>query len=249
MALRPEECYTARRMNERQAKLLMTIIDQFVQTALPVGSKRLLETSDFAVSSATIRAEMAMLEDEGFLVQPHISAGRVPTAKGYRMFVQKFMDPTDQEQTVRTQFSRFRDEYFKHKDQERVYDAVAMMARMVPNISFATIPHREQVYYMGLSNVLKQPEFQENPKMAASVVEVLEGNLTNALSHLSVDDEIRYYIGEENILPQMQSCSLIVRSYEFRGAHGTIGILGPLRMDYAYNTVALDIVTDLLQTY
>lgn len=236
-------------MNERQAKLLAAIIDQFIQTALPVGSKRLLEAQEFPVSSATIRAEMAQLEDEGFLVQPHVSAGRIPTPKGYRMYVEKFMDPTSHERSVRARFDGLKEQYFRRKDQERVYDAVALLSRMIQNVSFATVPHRDQVYYLGLANVLRQPEFSEDPRMASSVVEVLENRLTEILSDVTVDDETRYYIGEENLLPQIVSCGLMVRRYKVRDSEGVIGVLGPVRMDYGYNTVALDMVTDMLNSY
>ncbi|MEK7137545.1 MAG: heat-inducible transcription repressor HrcA, partial [Patescibacteria group bacterium] len=86
-------------MNSRQSKLLAAIIDQFIQTAEPVGSRRLLEAGNFTVSSATIRAEMMTLEDEGFLTQPHVSAGRIPTAIGYRVYVREFMEPSREERS------------------------------------------------------------------------------------------------------------------------------------------------------
>ena len=71
-------------MNDRQAKLLVAIIDQFIQTAEPVGSKNLLEHSNFCVSCATIRNEMRVLGEEGYIEQPHVSAGRVPTAEAIK---------------------------------------------------------------------------------------------------------------------------------------------------------------------
>ena len=91
-------------MDIRQAKLLQAIIDQFIETALPVGSKKLLESAEFSVSSATIRSEMSELEELGFLAQPHTSAGRIPTVQGYRMYVQQFMKPTSHERAVRARF-------------------------------------------------------------------------------------------------------------------------------------------------
>lgn len=134
----------------------------------------------------------------------------------------------------------------QRKDQERVYDAIALLARMMPDVSFAAVPHRERVYYLGLANVLKQPEFQVNPVLASTVVEVLENRLTTILANLEIDDIIRYYIGDEHVLPQIQSCGLLVKQYTIRGEKGVIGILGPHRMDYAFNTVALDLVSKLL---
>jgi transcriptional regulator of heat shock response len=105
------------------------------------------------------------------------------------------------------------------------------------------------VYYLGLANVLRQPEFQANPALASGVVEVLEDHLSNLLTKVEVDEKVRYYIGEDHILPQFQSCSLMVTEYSLRDHRGAIGILGPMRMDYAYNTVALDLMTDLLRSY
>lgn len=235
-------------MDARQSKLLAAIIDQFIATAEPVGSKRLLQAAHFAISSATIRSEMMALEDEGYLTQPHISAGRVPTAIGYRMYVQECMESSREERVVRRKFETLKEQYLMRKDQERVYEAVALLAQMIPNVSFATVPHRDQVFYMGFANVLRQPEFQGDSLLASSVAEVLEHRLTSLLSSIPIDENIRYYIGEEHLLRELQSCSLMVTSYKVRRQEGVIGILGPMRMDYAYNTVALDLVADLLRS-
>ncbi|MBI3619454.1 hypothetical protein HY213_05485 [Candidatus Peregrinibacteria bacterium] len=236
-------------MNSRQAKLLAAIIDQFIETATPIGSKHLLEAGGelFCLSGATIRNEMRVLGDEGYLEQPHISAGRVPTAKGYRVYVKEFMEPSVHERRVRQKFATLKEQYFQRKDQERAYEAVALLSQMIPNVAFATVPHKPRVYYLGLANALRQPEFALNPRLATTVVEVLEERLSNLLEHIEVDEQVRYYIGDEHVLPQIQSCSLIVQEYRVRGNGGVIGILGPMRMDYGYNTVALELVRELLQ--
>ncbi|ALM10080.1 MAG TPA: hypothetical protein DEB30_03635 [Candidatus Peribacter riflensis] len=236
-------------MDVRQSKLLVAIIDQFIESALPVGSKRLLESGDFCCSSATLRNEMARLTEEGFLEQPHVSAGRIPTAKGYRMYVQELLEPTRHEITVRRRFQSLKEQYFQRKDQERVYEAVALLAHMIPNVAFAKVPHKPQVYYLGLSNVLKQPEFQGDPRLGSGIAEVLEEHLHRLLSTIEVDERVRYYIGDEHLLPQIPSCSLMVTKYMVRGEGGIIGILGPMRMDYAYNAVALDLIADLLRSH
>lgn len=236
-------------MNTRQSKLLVAIIDQFIQTGVPVGSQELLRHhADLRWSCATVRNEMRALGEEGFIAKPHISAGRVPTAKGYRMYVRDFMEPSAQERRVRQRFQTLKEVYFQRKDQERVYDAVLLLSRMMPNIAFATVPHKPGVHYVGLANALRQPEFQADPLLAMGVVETLEGTLAAFLDQVEVDERVRYYIGEEHLLPQLQSCSVLVTSYALRGQRGVIGIMGPLRMDYAYNTVALDLIADLLRS-
>lgn len=235
-------------MNARQAKLLGTIIDEFIRTGIPVGSRHIIDQGFFPLSCATIRNEMRSLGEEGFLEQPHISAGRVPTAKGYRMYVQDLLQPTSYEADVRRRFLSLKEQYIRRKEQEMTEEVVALLSHMTPNVAFATVPHKERVYFLGLANTLRQPEFQENPQLATGVVEILESRLSDVLSQAQVDERIRYYIGDEHLLPQIQSCSMLVRRYQLRGDDGVIGILGPMRMDYGYNTVALDLAADLLMS-
>jgi len=234
-------------MNSRQAKLLSAIIDQFIETAIPVGSHHILEGGLFPVSGATIRNEMRVLGEEGLIEQPHTSAGRVPTVKGYRMYVQEFMNPSTQERAVRSRFETLREQYVQHKDRERAYEAVALLSNMTPNVSFATVPHRERVIYLGLSNAMRLPEFQGNPGFVSGIVEVLEKKLVELLDKIDLSDQVRYCIGEKNLCSEFESCSMLVTSYTIRGQRGAIGILGPTRMDYGYNTVALDMIASLLR--
>ena len=234
-------------MNQRQARLLRVIIDQFIESAIPVGSRKLLESAEFSVSSATIRSEMSELEELGFLEQPHVSSGRVPTVKGYRTYVKDFMTPSSHERELRTRFLDLKDQYFQHKDRERAYEAVALLANMVPNVAFATVPHRERVYYLGLANTVRQPEFQADSSLVSGVVEVLERRLADLVDHIHLTDDVQYYIGEKDLCPEFASCSMLITTYRIRDQVGAIGILGPTRMDYSFNTIALDMVTDLIR--
>lgn len=235
-------------MNERQSRLLQAIIDEFITTALPVGSKQIVEKGYFDVSGATVRNEMQILAEEGFIVQPHTSSGRIPTAQGYRMYVREHMKPTAHEKQVRKQFETLKEQYMQRKDQEFVYDAVAMLSRMTPNVVFATVPHKDRVFYLGLCNVLRQPECLIDPRMASGIAEVLEESFSTLMDSMQIDEKIRYYIGDENAFEQISSCSVMITSYNVRGTEGAIGILGPMRMDYSYNTVALDLVADMIRT-
>lgn len=79
-------------LTSRQTLILKTIIDEFTSTAEPVGSKRLMTLLDIQVSSATLRNEMAILEDYGLLEKTHTSSGRIPSSKGYRYYVENLMD-------------------------------------------------------------------------------------------------------------------------------------------------------------
>ena len=76
-------------LDERKLAVLRAIVEDYVSTTEPVGSKSLVDRHGLDVSPATIRNDMAVLEDQGFIAQPHTSAGRIPTEKGYRLFVDR----------------------------------------------------------------------------------------------------------------------------------------------------------------
>ena len=79
-------------LTERKKRILRVVIENYIETAEPVGSKTIAESSGLDISSATIRNEMADLEELGYLEQPHTSAGRIPSPKGYRLYVNELMD-------------------------------------------------------------------------------------------------------------------------------------------------------------
>ncbi|MFP5322940.1 MAG: heat-inducible transcriptional repressor HrcA [Acidimicrobiia bacterium] len=97
-------------LDDRKASILRAVVQEYIETAQPVGSGRIAETPGVDVSSATVRNEMAVLESEGYLAQPHTSAGRIPTEKGYRYFVDTIGAPGalrgDQARQVRDFFAR-----------------------------------------------------------------------------------------------------------------------------------------------
>src|SRR5512142_2842165 len=82
-------------LSERQEFILALVIHDYIESAQPVGSARLVEHFGLDVSSATVRNELAFLTEAGFLRQPHTAAGRVPTEEGYRYFVRQLMGQTD----------------------------------------------------------------------------------------------------------------------------------------------------------
>jgi heat-inducible transcriptional repressor len=107
-------------LTERQERILKAIVEVYIQTALPVASEALARDHGLGVSSATIRNEMAELEAEGFIYQPHTSAGRIPSEHGYRYFVQRLMHeqriPHAEQLTIRHQFHQvalFREQWLQ----------------------------------------------------------------------------------------------------------------------------------------
>jgi transcriptional regulator of heat shock response len=234
---------------ERRKKVLNAIVKHFIQTAEPVGSQTILVSYHFHVSPATIRNDMMTLEEDGFIFQPHTSAGRVPTDKGYRAFVDEIADYDLVREQALTTIKKIQLEYTTQKVREGLYDAVSLLARATNMASFATTPDNPRTFFLGMSNVLRQPEFIGDTVHASEVIEVLEksDNFVKTLASLNItDDSAKAFIGEESILPQIQSCSIIVTKYNKGGFSGYLGILGPKRMNYPFNLVILEEVRKLL---
>jgi heat-inducible transcriptional repressor len=127
-------------LTDRRSTLLNLIVEEYVDTALPVGSKYIVSKHDIPVSSATVRAEMARLEEEGYISQPHTSAGRVPSDKGYRYYVESLMAEEalawEERETIRHQFhqtERAMEQWFQL--------AAAVLAHSVSNFAVVTSPH------------------------------------------------------------------------------------------------------------
>jgi heat-inducible transcriptional repressor len=219
-------------MTERQIKLLGTIIEQYAEVAAPVGSVTLAKL--FGVSSATIRSEMVKLEDLGYIRQPHTSAGRIPTDKGYRFYVNLLTETRDDEATP--QFDRsaraIDARVAGHVDRtdRAIRSAVDSLVDLTHNLGLATIG--DQLYISGMGNLFAQPEFAstEHVQQIARLLDNLEPWLREA----SPNEPLNVYIGAENPIGKSSGASLIIS--RFRSPYSDrsyIGVLGPTRQDYA----------------
>lgn len=233
----------------RRKKVLQAIVNHFVQTAEPVGSQTILVSYSFQVSPATIRNDMMALEKEGYILQPHTSAGRIPTDKGYRLFVDEMADYAEARTNAIQLIKTIKKDLAVSKVRELLYDSVNLLSRATNLVSFATTPDNPRTFFLGMSNVLKQPEFSKDSVQASEVIEVLEqgDNFIQTLNNLEIDTSVRTFIGEENIIEQIQSCSILVSRYHKNGFSGYIGILGPKRMNYPFNIVLLEEIKNLLE--
>jgi len=223
-------------MKPRTLQILSALIEDFIETANPVASKKLLESHEINVSSATVRNEFSILEEVGLIHSPHVSAGKVPTEKGYRFFVDEILEAEREEKVVSGIFAKHVENYKIQKSKESVFDVLRLVARLSGNVAFATVEN-DRTFYIGLSNVLRAPEFIANPERAAQIVEILEGRerFERLLDSLNLpENEIKIFIGEENLLDEISSCAMILSKFSTKNLRGKIGILGPMRMKYGF---------------
>lgn len=130
-------------LDERKRKILQAIIDDYISTAEPIGSRTIARKYKLGISPATIRNEMADLEILGFLEQPHTSAGRIPSAKGYRFYVDCLMSPTkisDHDVALIEQWYKTR----ARRLEEVFQETAKMLSRMTRNISLVSAPQLTQ---------------------------------------------------------------------------------------------------------
>lgn len=206
-------------MTERQDILLKNLVENHIKTADAVASAYLSEKLN--VSSATVRNEMVALEESGMIYQPHTSAGRIPTIKGYEHYLEHHFDPKDPAKEIQEMLKRSRDDYKE-------------FAKMVAQISSQAVMialDKYNYFYTGFSQLAEKPEFAEQHeiKNLAYIVDELD----TALGELydGQDGNTHILIGDEN--PFSQNFSFIVTSVRLKGEQPSVfGLLGPVRMDY-----------------
>lgn len=211
-------------MTPRQRDILGAIVELYAKTAEPVGSMALCE--QFDTSSATLRAEMAELERHGFIMQPHISAGRVPTDKGYRAYVN-----TLKSSSIEGRYERAvaRQVMSAGESDRAIKNAVESLANVTRNLGLATIGGN--LYLSGMASLFKQPEFMQ-AESAYQVARLLD-SLEEWLAEAAPNDLLSVYIGAENPIGRTSGATLIISRFESPFSDRSyIGVLGPTRQHY-----------------
>ncbi len=215
-------------MTDRQKLILSAIVEQYAEVASPVGSSLLAKL--FNVSSATIRSEMAELERTGYITQPHTSAGRIPTDKGYRYYVNNLVNEESLQIGERRAERALTARVQGHAVPERaIKNAVDTLVELTHNLGLATIGN--QLYMSGLGNLFGQPEFM-HPGQVQEVARLLD-NLEPWLKEAAPNESLSVYIGQENPIGRNSGCSLIISKFRSPYSDSSyIGVLGPTRQSY-----------------
>ncbi len=218
-------------MTNRQIAILAAIIEQYAEIAVPVGSVILAKL--FNVSSATIRSEMARLEEMGLIMQPHTSAGRIPTDQGYRFYVNALTEQHAAEEPRQLDRSakaiEARVNTYGNRADRAIRSAVDSLVDLTQNLGIATIG--DELYMSGIGNLFSQPEFTSGTH-AQSVARLLD-NLEPWLREAAPNEPLNVYIGAENPIGKTSGASLIIS--RFRSPYSDrsyIGVLGPTRQSY-----------------
>lgn len=212
-------------MEERKQQILNIIIKEHVETGAPVGSSVLVKKYKLDVSPATVRNTMAELEEEEYIIQPHTSAGRVPTEKAYRLFLKDL-----EEKKLKEKEAQVIDNALVNS-QKDFRKAAKFLAQATGSAVFWIMD--KNVYYTGMSNLFAQPEFRETEHIydIGEMIDSMDEIIGEVFDDIGFEPEV--LIGEEN--PFGNFCSSIVVKYERDENDGFFGILSPMRTDYEKN--------------
>ncbi len=228
-------------ITERQKQILCQIIEEYAETASPVGSVTMAKL--FGVSPATFRAEMAKLEALGLIAQPHTSAGRVPTDAGYRFYVNNLEDERvakdstvfEREASADVSLERGMHALVRRVSSQSQADAairgaVDTLVELTGNLGLATIGG--QLYLAGISRLFTQPEFVDTRRVQA-VARLLD-NLEPWLREAAPGEPLNIFIGQENPIGRNSEVSLIISKFRSPFSDKSyIGVLGPTRQNYS----------------
>jgi transcriptional regulator of heat shock response len=232
-------------LSQRQAKILAAIVKENCESCQPVASVDLVEKYHFGVSAPTIRNEMQELEKKGFINQPHTSAGRVPTDKGFRFFVNELMDKVKltlkEQDTLKREMLKLQ---VVHMEMGR--RIAKMVSEHSQSASFAIFP--DDVSTMGLSNILDNPALPaEDAKEIAKFFDDIDQYAEKMIQDYAAEGQPQTFIGKEISLSKKSDYSMIVSGLTLpSGKKGVIGLVGPKSMKYEKNLSLMEYIAKLL---
>ncbi len=232
--------------------ILRALIEEYVEFAMPVASRTIVDNYNLNVSSATVRNDLSYLEDSGYILQPHTSAGRIPTDAGYREFVDEILDEINENSN--SQYESRVSEIKRSADSiDRMLDELsAEIATLTHCLSIIAPDIRatehNKIAKRGITAIMQQPEFRDS-KTLLPIMEILEDNsvLVRALSEDCSSGEISIRIGEENTNDHLRGVSVVTASFGSGQDGGVVAVIGPTRMNYSDVIKAVSLATDVLK--
>jgi len=220
-------------LTDRQIRILKSIIEEFIETAQPVGSDTLERKYNLGISPATIRNEMVELTKTGFLKQAHTSSGRTPTSMGLKYYINNLMKP---EKPSLTEEVAMKEKVWDYRDEfERLLrEAIKELAQRTKMLSLATTDQGD-VFSSGVSNILDAPEFYDIDltKTILSYLERFDFWYNLIQKAVDSDDPIHILLGDELGLELFEPCGFVYTHFKAGPRSGAIGVVGPARIKYS----------------
>lgn len=217
-------------ITDRQKTILESLVEGYIRSAHPISSQWLEEEAGFDFSPATIRNELLALTERGYLEQPHVSAGRVPTDRGYRFVVDGIIEELKEQELA-----------------EEIADHFALLERLTGSSSalvMGYVPGSRRIFQEGWERLLREPEFGERgslwnlTKFVEDVAKRLPAQA--GMAGFLPAKAMEVYIGKENPFSKVKDFTVILRRYGTedglpRSKAGLVAMVGPRRMEYGKN--------------
>ncbi|OGH17386.1 MAG: hypothetical protein A3C30_04250 [Candidatus Levybacteria bacterium RIFCSPHIGHO2_02_FULL_40_18] len=217
-------------LTPRQIDILKNIIREYIDSAEPVGSETLEKKYDLGVSPATIRNEMAEMTKIGYLSKPHSSAGRIPTSKAIKFYINELMK--EKEMSVAEEVEAKEKIWDLREGRERfLREATHELAQKTHSLAVAATDEGD-IYYSGYSNILEMPEFYDID-ITKNLLSILDNASYFERILQRLEDECSVFLEDDFEEALLKPYGFVFTRFETKGHHiGTIGVVGPTRMQY-----------------
>ncbi len=236
----------------RKEDILAEIVEAYLELGVPIASQLIVERG-LSCSSATIRNIMAELTEEGFLAQPHTSAGRIPTEKAYRYYLDYIVEVGPERRKVDKDVRRAEKEIEKSAEQvDRIDELLKITADIISELAHQTgmgvVWGNKDIYMHGRNYIVDYQEFQDIQKIKDLLTVLESEDVIYEIFWRDLRDRVDVFIGEEIGLPETRDCSLII-SYcgKINDRETRLGLLGPMRMDYERNIALMQEISRELE--
>lgn len=217
-------------LTTRQIDILKNIIREYIDSAEAVGSETLEKKYDLGVSPATIRNEMAEMTKLGYLSKPHSSAGRIPTSKAIKFYINELMK--EKELSVAEEVEAKEKIWdLRARREQFLREATKNLAQKTKSLA-VTSTDEGDIYYAGYSNILEMPEFYDID-ITKNLLNILDGTsyLEQIMEHLS--EECSVFLEDDFDESTYKPYGFVFSRFTTHGKHaGSIGVIGPSRMQY-----------------
>ena len=231
-------------MDSRYEKLLRSLVIEYIATAQPVGSVHLQEVARLNLSPATIRNMLRILEEEGYIEQPHTSAGRIPTDKGYRWYVNHLIVRDITQRRLEALASRY---YEMRGENDSVRPAAKMLSELAKTLAVSGLLDKDDIHEAGLSRLFDLPEGTnvEAVKEATAIADDIDNQIKTIVD--DAREGVAVYIGSENPGVRANHTSVLARTVMLpTGQEAVLLLVGPKRMPYERHMPLLEAMATIM---
>lgn len=231
-------------LTPRQVDILKHIVREYIDNAEPVGSETLEKKHDIGVSPATIRNEMAAMVKLGYLSKPHTSAGRIPTTKALKLYINELM--REKELSVADEVQA-KEHVWDYRAQEDKFlrEVTRDLAQKTHSLAVTTTDNGD-IYYSGYANILEMPEFYDID-IAKNLLSILDSAVCFEMIAKRIENDLGVFLGDELGSDIYRPYSFVFSRFHTKNNQGSIGVVGPARIRYELVVPTVRFFGDLIE--